>query len=96
MEKKTRRTGGQSKPTAAKTETAVMDTPKPQAKKQAPTFKRTVQENTSKVYEALIRGDYNFESGIPESFHVLVKELKSLGLNVELIETDPTANRENV
>ena len=48
----------------------------------------------TKVYEALIRGDYNFESGIPESFHVLVKELKSLGLNVELIETDPTVNRE--
>ena len=49
----------------------------------------------TKVYEALIRGDYNFESGIPESFHVLVKELKSLGLNVELIETDPTTNRES-
>ncbi len=49
----------------------------------------------TKVYEALIRGDYNFESGIPESFHVLVKELKSLGLNVELIETDPTINTEN-
>ena len=48
----------------------------------------------TKVYEALIRGDYNFESGIPESFHVLVKELKSLGLNVELIETDPTTNKE--
>ena len=46
----------------------------------------------TKVYEALIRGDYNFESGIPESFHVLVKELKSLGLNVELIETDPNNN----
>ena len=50
----------------------------------------------TKVYEALIRGDYNFESGIPESFHVLVKELKSLGLNVELIETDPTISREGV
>ena len=49
----------------------------------------------TKVYEALIRGDYNFESGIPESFHVLVKELKSLGLNVELIETDPAVNKEN-
>ncbi|MDA1283418.1 MAG: DNA-directed RNA polymerase subunit beta [Proteobacteria bacterium] len=46
----------------------------------------------TKVYEALIRGDYNFESGTPESFHVLVKELKSLGLNVELIETDPNNN----
>jgi DNA-directed RNA polymerase subunit beta len=49
----------------------------------------------TKVYEALIRGDYNFESGIPESFHVLVKELKSLGLNVELIETNPTENLES-
>lgn len=53
MEKKTRRTGGQSKPEPAKTEAAVMDAPKPQAKKQAPAFKRTVQENTSKVYQAL-------------------------------------------
>jgi len=32
----------------------------------------------------MIRGDNNFESGIPESFNVLVKEIKSLGLNVEL------------
>ncbi|WP_445679189.1 DNA-directed RNA polymerase subunit beta [Radicibacter daui] len=38
----------------------------------------------TKVYEAIVRGDDNFESGIPESFNVLVKELKSLGLNVEL------------
>jgi len=53
MEKKTRRTGGQSKPEAAKTKTAVMDAPKPQVKKQAPVLKRTVQESTSKVYEAL-------------------------------------------
>jgi len=53
MEKKTRRTGGQSKPEPAKTEAAVMDAPKPQAKKQAPVLKRTIQENTSKVYEAL-------------------------------------------
>jgi DNA-directed RNA polymerase subunit beta len=38
----------------------------------------------AKVYEAIVRGDDNFEAGIPESFHVLVKELRSLGLNVEL------------
>jgi len=38
----------------------------------------------TKTYEAIIRGQENFESGIPESFNVLVKELKSLGLNVEL------------
>jgi len=38
----------------------------------------------TKVYESIVRGDDNFESGIPESFNVLVKELRSLGLNVEL------------
>ena len=38
----------------------------------------------TKVYEAIVRGDDTFEAGIPESFNVLVKELKSLGLNVEL------------
>jgi len=38
----------------------------------------------TKVYEAVVRGDDNFEAGIPESFNVLVKELRSLGLNVEL------------
>jgi DNA-directed RNA polymerase subunit beta (EC 2.7.7.6) len=37
----------------------------------------------TKVYEAIVRGDDNFEAGIPESFNVLVKELKSLGINVE-------------
>jgi DNA-directed RNA polymerase subunit beta len=39
----------------------------------------------TKVYEAIVRGDDSFEAGIPESFNVLVKELHSLGLNVELI-----------
>jgi DNA-directed RNA polymerase subunit beta len=38
----------------------------------------------TKVYEAIIRGDDNFEAGIPESFNVLVKEMRSLGLNVDL------------
>ena len=42
----------------------------------------------TKVYEALRRGDDDFESGIPESFNVLVKELKSLGLNVNLEITE--------
>ena len=37
-----------------------------------------------KVYETIVKGDENFESGIPESFNVLVKEIKSLALNVEL------------
>jgi DNA-directed RNA polymerase subunit beta len=40
----------------------------------------------AKVYESIVRGDDTFEAGIPESFNVLVKEMRSLGLNVELIE----------
>ena len=38
----------------------------------------------TKVYEAIVRGDDTFEAGIPESFNVLVKEMRSLSLNVEL------------
>ncbi|HEY2617517.1 MAG TPA: DNA-directed RNA polymerase subunit beta [Acetobacteraceae bacterium] len=38
----------------------------------------------TKVYEAIVREQDNFEAGVPESFNVLVKELKSLGLNVDL------------
>ena len=37
----------------------------------------------TKVYESIVKGDQNFESGTPESFNVMVKELRSLGLNVE-------------
>jgi DNA-directed RNA polymerase subunit beta len=38
----------------------------------------------TKAYESIVRGENNFEIGIPESFNVLIKELKSLGLNVDL------------
>ncbi len=38
----------------------------------------------TKVYESIVRGDDAFEAGIPESFNVLVKEIRSLGLNIEL------------
>jgi DNA-directed RNA polymerase subunit beta len=38
----------------------------------------------AKVYESIVRGDNNFEAGVPESFNVLVKELKALGLNVDM------------
>ena len=44
----------------------------------------------TKVYEAIVRGDDTFEAGIPESFNVLVKEMRSLGLNVELENSEPT------
>jgi DNA-directed RNA polymerase subunit beta len=38
----------------------------------------------TKVYESIVKGDDAFEAGIPESFNVLVKEMRSLGLNVDL------------
>ena len=41
----------------------------------------------TKVYEAIIQGDDTFEAGIPESFNVLVKELRSLGMDVELMQS---------
>jgi len=40
----------------------------------------------TKVYEAIVRGDDTFDVGIPESFNVLIKEMRSLGLNVDLLE----------
>jgi DNA-directed RNA polymerase subunit beta len=42
----------------------------------------------TKVYEAIVRGEDTFEAGIPESFNVLVKEMRSLGLDVELSHTE--------
>ncbi len=42
----------------------------------------------TKVYEAIVRGDDTFEAGIPESFNVLVKEMRALGLNVELLQQE--------
>jgi DNA-directed RNA polymerase subunit beta len=39
----------------------------------------------TKVYESIVRGDETFETGIPESFNVLVKEMRSLSLNVNLL-----------
>ena len=44
----------------------------------------------TKAYESIVRGENNFEIGIPESFNVLIKELKSLGLNVDLKTKDAT------
>jgi len=41
-----------------------------------------------KIYESIVRGDHNFESGIPESFNVMIKELRSLCLDVELEQNE--------
>jgi DNA-directed RNA polymerase subunit beta len=40
----------------------------------------------ARMYEAIVKGDANLEPGVPESFHVLIKELQSLGLDIELLE----------
>ena len=49
----------------------------------------------TRVYEAIIRNDETFETGIPESFNVLVKELRSLCLNIELLESNDISEGES-
>ncbi|RYG60084.1 MAG: DNA-directed RNA polymerase subunit beta, partial [Alphaproteobacteria bacterium] len=51
------------------------------------TIKSDDVSGRTKTYEAIVRGETNFEAGVPESFNVLVKEIQALGLNVELLET---------
>ncbi len=41
-----------------------------------------------KIYESIIQGNQNFNCGIPESFNVMIKEVRSLGLNIELVEIE--------
>ncbi len=50
----------------------------------------------TKVYESIVKGDNNFESGTPESFNVMVKELRSLGLNLEFKENIKENNLTNL
>ncbi|MNT12659.1 DNA-directed RNA polymerase subunit beta [compost metagenome] len=42
----------------------------------------------TRMYESIVKGENILEPGLPESFNVLVKELQSLALNVELVESD--------
>ncbi len=50
----------------------------------------------TKVYESIVKGDNNFESGTPESFNVMVKELRSLGLNLDFKENLKDNNVNNL
>ena len=50
----------------------------------------------TKVYESIVKGDNNFESGTPESFNVMVKELRSLGLNLDFKENLKDNNLNNL
>jgi DNA-directed RNA polymerase beta subunit len=49
------------------------------------TVKSDDVQGRTKMYEAIIRGEISSEPGTPESFRVLVRELQSLGMNVELL-----------
>jgi DNA-directed RNA polymerase subunit beta len=46
----------------------------------------------SKIYEAIVKGEADFDPGLPESFNVLVRELQSLCLDVELINKKATSD----
>ena len=43
----------------------------------------------TRMYESIVKGDHSLEAGLPESFNVLIKELQSLCLSVDLIEESP-------
>jgi len=47
----------------------------------------------TRMYESIVKGDYTLESGLPESFNVLLKELQALALDVELLEKAPPERR---
>jgi DNA-directed RNA polymerase subunit beta len=47
----------------------------------------------TRMYESIVKGDYTLESGLPESFNVLLKELQALGLDIELLEQAPPERR---
>ncbi|MBI5893496.1 MAG: DNA-directed RNA polymerase subunit beta, partial [Deltaproteobacteria bacterium] len=52
------------------------------------TVKSDDMPGRTKIYESIVKGDFGLEPGLPESFNVLVKELQSLSLNVELLEEE--------
>jgi DNA-directed RNA polymerase subunit beta len=49
----------------------------------------------TRMYEKIVKGDNILEAGLPESFNVLVKELQSLGLDVELIEDEARSDQDD-
>src|SRR5690606_18160203 len=51
------------------------------------TVKSDDVQGRTRMYEAIVKGDYTLEAGLHESFNVVIKELQSLCLNVELVET---------
>jgi DNA-directed RNA polymerase subunit beta len=58
------------------------------------TVKSDDVQGRTRMYEAIVKGDHSLDAGIPESFNVLMKELQALCLNVELIEADELARKD--
>ncbi|MEZ4220852.1 MAG: DNA-directed RNA polymerase subunit beta [Polyangiaceae bacterium] len=56
------------------------------------TVKSDDVQGRTRMYESIVKGEYSLEAGLPESFNVLIKELQSLCLNVELVETTSVAS----
>jgi DNA-directed RNA polymerase subunit beta len=52
------------------------------------TVKSDDVQGRTRMYESIVKGEYSLDCGLPESFNVLIKELQSLCLNIELVETD--------
>jgi DNA-directed RNA polymerase subunit beta len=52
------------------------------------TVKSDAVAGRTKVYESIVKGEDNFEAGVPESFNVLVKEVRGLCLNMELLDAE--------
>jgi len=48
------------------------------------TVKSDDVQGRTKVYESIVKGEHSIEAGMPESFNVLVKEIRSLGIDIEL------------
>ena len=55
------------------------------------TVKSDDVQGRTRMYESIVKGEYALEAGLPESFNVLIKELQSLCLNVELVEAPAQA-----
>jgi DNA-directed RNA polymerase subunit beta len=58
------------------------------------TVKSDDVQGRTRMYESIVKGEYALEAGLPESFNVLIKELQSLCLNVELVEAPTPAAAE--
>jgi len=57
------------------------------------TVKSDDVQGRTRIYESIVKGDNSLDAGIPESFNVLVKEMKSLGLEVGVGYTNPADNQ---